>query len=169
MNDPATRDDSLNKSKSTRFGFGFERESSSNASAKQAQAFFLKLLPQLRKDVTFTLFDSSYKHFFSFLNSHQNDLNLIKERIEPSSDPLATAIRIFIYGWSAIKCDETAARLRGILYGWANKWNLCDWCLDHAIATLREQHISCLDRGLPHARFALEAWETARVYGPNSE
>jgi hypothetical protein len=57
-----------------------------------------------------------------------------------------------------------------MLCGWAEEWNLNDdWCLDHAIATLREQHISCLDRGVPDARFTAEAWETARVYGPNSE
>ncbi len=162
--------DSSRKSKSTRFGFGFERESSSNASTQQAQAFFLKLLPQLRKDVTLSLFDSSYKHFVTFLNSHQDEVNSIKERIEPSSYPLDSAIRIFIYGWSAIKRYEAAAPLHGALYGWANKWNLTDeWCLNHAIATLREQHISCLDLGLPHARFTSEAWETARVYGPSSE
>ncbi|SRR6266446_119446 len=170
MNVDAIPDDIANKSKATRFGFGFEAESVTNPSTQQAQAFFLKLLPQLRKDVTLTLFDSSYRHFVTFLNAHQDELNSIKERIEPSSYSMDTAIRIFTYGWSAIKRDETTAPLRRMLYEWVNKWNLSDdWCLDHAIATLREQHISCLDGGLPHARFTAEAWETARVRGPSSE
>jgi len=170
MNVDATPNNIANKSKATRFGFGFEAESVTSPSTQQAQAFFLKLLPQLRKDVTLTLFDSSYKHFVTFLNAHQDEVNSIKERIEPSSYPLDTAIRIFIYGWSAIKRDETAAPLRRILHGWANKWNLRDdWCLDHAIATLREQHISCLDGGLPPARFTAKGWGTARARGPSSE
>jgi hypothetical protein len=166
MNANVTRSDSLNKSKSTRFGFGFEEESTHNPSTQQAQAFFLKLLPQLRQEVTLTLFNSSYGHFVTFLNSHQDEVDSIKGKIEQSSYPLDTAIRAFIYGWSAIKCDDTAAPLRRMLYEWANKWNLGDgWCLDHVIATLREQYISSLDCGSPHARFTAEAWEAARIYG----
>src|SRR2546428_10083270 len=118
MNTAEIRNDSL-ESKSTRFGFGFERKSSTNPSTQQARAFFLKLLPQLRSDVTPTLFESGYSHFVDFLKMHRDEVNSIKERIEPSSDPLDTALRIFIYGWSAIKRDETAAPLRGTLYAWA--------------------------------------------------
>ncbi|HEX7720807.1 MAG TPA: hypothetical protein VF397_01530 [Pyrinomonadaceae bacterium] len=170
MNAESSPNDSQDKSKWTRFGFGFESESSSNASTHQAQAFFLKLLPQLRENVTLTLFDSGYKHLVTFLDSHRDEVNSIKESIEPSPYPLDTAIRIFIHGWSAIERDEAAGALRAMLYGWATKWNLSDdWCLDHAIATLREQHISCLDRGLAHARFTAEGWESARILGPSSE
>lgn len=170
MNGNPTRENSLTGSSRTRFGFGFERESSSNPSTQQARAFFLKLLPQLRKDVTLSLFDSSYIHFVNFLNSHQDELTSIKDRIEPSSYPLDTAIRILVHGWSAIERAEAAATLRSALRRWANKWNLGDdWCLNQAVATLREQHISCLDRGLPQARFTVEAWEAARIYGPSSE
>jgi hypothetical protein len=170
MNANPTSGDPMANSKSTHFGFGFESESTTNASTKQARGFFLKLLPQLRENVTLTLFDSAYSHLAMFLKSHQDDVNSIKERIEPSSYPLDTAIRIFIHGWSAIKCHGTAAPIRGALYDWSNKWNLNDeWCLNHAVETLREQHISCLGGGLPHRRFTAEAWETARVFGPNSE
>jgi hypothetical protein len=110
MNADPTSGDPMVNSMSTRFGFGFERESSTNASTQQARGFFLKLLPELRENVTLTLCDSSYTHLVTFLNSHQDEVNSIKERIEPSSYSLDTAIRIFIHRGSAMH-DELVSRL----------------------------------------------------------
>lgn len=124
----------------TRFGYGFEKKSATSPSTQHAQAFFLGLLPQVNKAVAISLFEIANKPFVEFLTNHQEEIPLIKSRIEPTPFPMDTAIRIFIYSWSALAHQKAAERLCTALREWANRWNLTDeWCLNHAVLTLRDQ------------------------------
>lgn len=124
----------------TRFGYGFERKSANSPSTQCAQAFFLKLLPQLEKEVLISLFDTAYTPFREFLSNHQDEILLIKSRIEPAPFSMDTATRIFIHSWSALQQEKLADQLCLALRGWARSWNLTtDWCLNHAVLTLRDQ------------------------------
>lgn len=170
MNSDVAPEDVSSESKSTRFGFGFETKSLVSPSTQQARAFFLKRLPLHRQNITFSLFDSCYDAFLAFLTSHETEIQSLKERLEPNDYPLDSAVRIFIYEWSALMRDATGEILRSALLDWANRWNLTpQWCLNHFIATLREQYLSCSERGLADRRFTAEAWEAARIYGLSSE
>lgn len=149
-------------SKAKRFGFGPEKKSANCPSTQHARTFFLELLPQLRSDVTPNLFEIAYQPFISFLDANQDDILSIRRNIEGAPFPTDTAIRIVVYGWSALKHRDTASELCDAFSEWGNRWNLTDeWCLNHAVLTLREQHLSCLSSGMPHPRFTEEAWRTA--------
>lgn len=157
------------QSKAKRFGFGPEKKSANSPSTQHARAFFLELLPRLRNEVTTTLFDIAYHPFVSFLYAHQDEILSIKRNIEPAPFPTDTAIRIFVYGWSALEHRENASVLCNAFAEWGNRWNLTDeWCLNHAVVTLRDQHLSCLGSGMPHPRFTEESWRTA-LFWPESE
>lgn len=169
MNAAAIRDDSHKESTYKRFGFGYEEKCATSPSTQHAQAFFLMLLPQLRTDLTTTLFETSYEPLVKFLDAHQDDILSIKRNIEPHPFPIESAIRMFIHGWSSVKHQGTAAQFCDALSEWASGWNLTnEWCLNHAVVTLREQHLSCLGSGMPHARFTEGAWRT-EFFEPDSE
>jgi hypothetical protein len=168
MNTGLTSEYESEKSPWTRFGFGFERQSASSPSTHQAQVFFLKLLAERRPEIVSDLFDAYYA-LAEFASSRRAELVSIQERIEPTSYASETAIRILLPGLPAIQC-KSAAAVSSKLSRWAKKWNLIDeWCLDHGLATLREQLISCQSGGSPHGRFTHEAWETALYLGGSSE
>jgi len=170
MNAVAIRDDTPKESKSRRFGFGYEENSPNSPSTQHAQAFFLKLLPQERNNLTLTLFETSYDPFVEFLNAHQDKILSIKSNIEPQPFPMESAIRIFIHCWSELSHQQTAVQLCDALSEWAGRWNLAHgWCLDHAIITLREQHLVSIAGGIAHSRFTKDAWETAFFWGPDTE
>jgi hypothetical protein len=142
--------------------FGYEKTSATSPATQDAQAFFLELIPQLRSEVTTTLFDIAYRPFVKFLDAHQNLILSIKQNLEASPFPTDAAIKIVVHGWSALKHREMASLLCDAFSEWGKTWNLTDeWCLNHAVVTIREQHLSCLASGIPHPRFTEEAWRTA--------
>jgi hypothetical protein len=124
----------------TRFGYGFERKSANSPSTQHAQGFFLKILPQLKKEVMISLFDAAQIPFRDFLSNHQDEILSIKSRIEPAPFSMDTATRIFIHSWSALQQEKLPDQLCLALREWACKWNLNnDWCLNHAVLALRDQ------------------------------
>jgi hypothetical protein len=124
----------------TRFGYGFETKSPYSPSTQHAQAAFLALLSQLKKEAVIGLFDTAHKPFREFLSDHQNEILLIKGRSEPAPFSMDTATRIFIHSWSALQQERRADQLCLALREWARNWNLTnDWCLNHAVLTLRDQ------------------------------
>lgn len=159
-----------------RFGFGFEeRETSFTPSAQHARALFLELLSQLRPKVIPSLFGSAHRPFVNFLNESKGEIRSIIKDIHPLADAdaissavgevnpyrdiavrlsLSSALRPFLYGWSALRSRGGAGALCDALLSWAGGLNLNDeWFLGHAVTVLREQHLASLNTD--------EAWQQA--------
>lgn len=153
-----------------RFGFGLERKSAVTPSVLDARAYFLEMLPTLNEHTVTSLFATSYQPFSEFLNSSQAAIASIKDEIEkdPDTTEVATsvaaefnteiAIKILTLGWYALQDVDGAESLCCSLKEWAQQQNLTDdWCVDHAIGTLREYYLR-----LPGYSY-LDAWRAACV------
>jgi hypothetical protein len=140
-----------------RFGLGFEIKSGISPSTWRARAFFLELLPQLKQEVVSALFGTARQPFIEYLTHSREEILSIDANIDSSNVPADTAVRIFTYGWSSLQRQKRAAALRSALRKWGAAWNLADdWCMDHAVAVLREQYLNTLN--------ASEAWHEATVF-----
>lgn len=134
-----------------RFGLGFETNSGASPSTQRARAFFLELLPQLKAEVVPALFETARQPFLEFLTDSRDKILSIDSDLESSTEPTDTAVRLFISSYAVLRRQKKAAALRSALQKWANDWNLTDdWCMDYAVAVLREQHLGTLD--------AYDAW-----------
>lgn len=125
-----------------RFGLGFEPKSLISPSTQHARALFLELLPQLKEEVVPALFETARQPFLEFLTDSRDEILSISNDISASTAPTDTAVRIFISSWSALEHRQHSEAIRIALQKWASEWNLTDdWCLYHAVSTLREQHL----------------------------
>lgn len=146
-----------------RFGFGFEKRSSISPSTQLAQSSFLKLLPSLKEQVVFSLFQIAFKPFNQFLIDHQAEILQIVKNIEPVPYSRDIAIKMLTFNWSAVESREGAQPLRVALHEWANRWNLPElWCMNHALLTLRERHQASITDRVPDP---VGAWQEAIFAG----
>lgn len=139
-----------------RFGLGFEIKSGISPSTWRARAFFLELLPRLKQEVVLALFEMARQPFIEYLTHSRGEILSIATDIGSSAGPTDMAVRLFTYDWSSLQRRKRAAALRDALRKWGDYWNLIDnWCMDHAVSVLREQHLGALN--------AWEAWQEATV------
>jgi hypothetical protein len=137
-----------------RLGLGFEEKSDISPSTQDARAFFLELIPQFKQEVVSSLFESARQPFLEFLTHSRDEILSISRNLSSPIDSTDTAIRLFISGWSVLRRHNQADALCHAMQKWSNTWHLtADWCLDHALATLREQHLVRLS--------SHEAWQEA--------
>ena len=128
-----------------RFGLGFEPKSEISPSTQDARAFFLELLPKLKEEVMLSLFELAHQPFLEFLTDSQDEILSINSNIGSLTKITDTAIRIFISSWSALERQQSSGAVCDALRNWADCWNLTEnWCLYHAVSTLREQHLQGL-------------------------
>jgi hypothetical protein len=98
----------------------------------------------------------AHQPFIKYLTHSREEILSIDADIGSSTGPTDTAVRIFTYDWSSLQRRKHAAVLRSALRMWGRAWNLADdWCMDHTVAVLREQHLNRLN--------AWEAWHEATV------
>lgn len=137
-----------------RFGLGPEMNTDYSPSKQHARALFLKLLPRLRDQVIPTLFEAARLPFLEFLTDSRDEILSISRDIDSPPCPTDKAMRIFVSGWAALQRQELSGALCELLQNWASGLNLnADWCLDHAVSTLREAHLE--------AESPQEAWQHA--------
>jgi hypothetical protein len=139
----------------TRFGSGFEKKSELSPSTQDARAHFLGLLPSLKEKVVPHLFEIAYQPFLDFINASQKEIADIARdlEIEPSDSTTEQAVRLFIFGWHTLHKVDGARLLTRTVRAWGTDLNLADdWCLDHAVKTLRSYYL-----GQPSYNY-LDAW-----------
>ncbi len=146
---PAVMRKSPSQSKATRFGFGYERPSKDSPSIQTARSRFLVLVLELRPGAVSDLFNTVDPSFGELLAKKECLINAVPDSIksEMPDDYIlrqpkfvrAHAIQKLIPNWRSLKQMEEAGSLRQLLNGWAIRHHLTDeWCLDHALAFLRE-------------------------------
>lgn len=137
-----------------RFGLGLEERGDVSPSTRHARAFFLGQLLELKGEAVAALFERARLPFHEFLTSSREEILSLNNELEASTDDTGAAVRLFISNWSGVRRRSRAGALCEVLQKWAGDWNLTDeWCLDHAVAALREQHLGSLS--------AEEAWREA--------
>jgi hypothetical protein len=140
-------------------------------STQGARGYFLSLIPRLRESVLLDLFDAAYRPFLEFLTDTREELLSIGSTLEsdlqedPNFTPetmVDTAVGIFLPGLYVLGSRTGANSLDSALRGWSARWNLTsDWCLNHALITLREHHLATWKTNTFDEYNFLLAWDTA--------